>query len=85
MVETSTRHRGTHRRGVLVSSDSAARPPVTMSPVPPQYEPDQIAAIHADELEKRRQPATPATWALGITLVLAAAAWIVMVALRLRA
>ena len=84
MPETSIRHSGTHRRGVLVSGDREAHALIVMPPVPPQYEPDQIAAIHADELEKRRQPATPATWVLGIVLASAATAWIVMVVLRLR-
>jgi hypothetical protein len=55
-----------------------------MSPVPPQYGPDQVAAIHADELEKRRQPTTPATRALAVILVLAAVTWIATIFLHLR-
>lgn len=56
------------------------RPP----PVTPQYEPQQIAAVNAHDILQRQQPATPATWAVGIMLVIAAIAWIVLVAVHLR-
>jgi hypothetical protein len=49
----------------------------------PQHDPQQFATLHTDELEKRRMPATPATWALGIVIALAATAWIVMLILNL--
>ncbi|HEY6235933.1 MAG TPA: hypothetical protein VIW69_12595 [Candidatus Elarobacter sp.] len=50
----------------------------------PQYEPQQIAAVNAHDILQRQQPATPATWAVGIMLVIAAIAWIVLVAVHLR-
>jgi hypothetical protein len=51
---------------------------------PPQYEPEQIRSLHTDELEQRRMPPTPATYAIAALLIAAAIAWIVMIVLRMR-
>ena len=55
-----------------------------LPPAPPQYEPEQIAAVNTHDILQRQQPATPATWAVGIMLIVAAIAWIVLVAMHLR-
>jgi hypothetical protein len=57
---------------------------MVMPPEPPRYESQQMAAVNTHDILQRQQPATPATWAVGITLVVAAATWIVLVAAHLR-
>jgi hypothetical protein len=47
-------------------------------------DPEQIPALHTDELEKRRMPATPTTYAIAALLIVGAIVWIVMIVLRMR-
>jgi hypothetical protein len=54
------------------------------SSVPPHYEPQQMRAVNTHDILQRQQPATPATWAVGIALAIAALAWIVLVVMHLR-
>jgi hypothetical protein len=51
-------------------------------PVPPQYEPQQIADVKMHDVLQRQQPATAATWAIGIVLVVAASAWVTLAITR---
>lgn len=55
-----------------------------LPPEPPAYEPQQMATVNLHDIVQRQQPATPATWAVGIVLVVAAIVWIVLVALHVR-
>lgn len=52
--------------------------------VTPQYEPQQMATVNLHDILQRQQPATRGTWAVGIVLVVAAIAWIALVAMRSR-
>jgi hypothetical protein len=52
-----------------------------MPPVGPQYDPNSVAAKTQDILQ-RQQPATPATWIVGILLVIVAVAWIILIVTR---
>jgi hypothetical protein len=54
------------------------------SPAPPQYEPDQMAAVNTNDILQQQQPATLGTWIVGVVLVIAAVAWITLVVWRLR-
>ena len=49
-----------------------------------QHEPERITSLPTDEIEKRRAPTTPATWAIAALLLAAAAAWIALLVLNLR-
>jgi|GEM_PF-3599620 len=52
-----------------------------MPPVGPQYDPNQIEAKTHD-IVQRMQPATPATWVVGIVLVVGAFAWMTVLVTR---
>ncbi|MDQ6943888.1 MAG: hypothetical protein M3169_15415 [Candidatus Eremiobacteraeota bacterium] len=49
-----------------------------MPPIGPQYEPEQVRAVNTHDIVQRQQPATPATWVVGILLVIVALAWITL-------
>jgi hypothetical protein len=53
-----------------------------MPPIGPQYDPQQMRAVNTHDIVQRQQPPTPATWIVGIALVIAAAAWITLVVVR---
>jgi hypothetical protein len=47
-------------------------------PVPPHYDPEQMRAVNTHDIVQRQQPATPATWVVGILLVIVAVAWLTL-------
>ena len=49
-----------------------------MPPVPPQYDPEQIAALQADE-RRAASRSTPGTWIVAGLIAVAVVAWVLMV------
>jgi hypothetical protein len=53
-----------------------------MPPVGPHYQPEPRAEMKLNDLLQRRQPATLATWIVGIVLVVAVLVWITLLVSR---